>query len=300
MRQLTNVGFICVVVSGSGGCTGGADSVVAETRGHVRALASMQARLPPTPANMPLLRDQIETYRLKNAAKLVKLRGAAAKLVESKGKRDQLAVDAYCALERMLDPEHGPGKVVSRRGGYFKRIDEFDAAAFGLAPREAVWIDPQHRLLLETAWEALEDAGQSAELLAGLRGGVFVGQWTNDFEMQLYRATPNVDVHMTTGSGRCAACGRLSFVFNLRGPSVAVDTGCSSALVAVHLACASLRADECDLARGDSDLDGNVGINDFLAVLAKWGVCGPPCPEVADLDGSVGILDFLNVLANWG
>jgi hypothetical protein len=58
--------------------------------------------------------------------------------------------------------------------------------------------------------------------------------------------------------------------------------------------------DECDLARGDSDLDGTVGINDFLAVLAEWGVCGVPCPEDTDLDGSVGILDFLTVLANWG
>ena len=124
----------------------------------------------------------------------------------------------------------------------------FDAPFFGISPREADRLDPQQRLLLEVAWEALEDAGQPVERLVGSLTGVFVGLWLNDYEARLFADPAVVDFYMTTGSGRYSASGRLSYVLGLEGPSLTIDTACSSSLVAVHLACQSLRRNECSLA----------------------------------------------------
>jgi acyl transferase domain-containing protein/NADPH:quinone reductase-like Zn-dependent oxidoreductase/acyl carrier protein len=147
------------------------------------------------------------------------------------------------------DSEPGaPGMIATRRGGFLNDIDQFDAAFFGIAPREAHVIDPQHRLLLETTVEALEDAGVPRPRLAGSRSGVFVGVWTNDYERLVAPPSADIDVFAATGTGRYAAAGRISYAFDLRGPSLAIDTACSSSLVAVHLACQSLKARECDLA----------------------------------------------------
>ncbi len=133
-------------------------------------------------------------------------------------------------------------------GGYLDRLDLFDAEFFGISPREAVYMDPQQRLLLETAWEAIEDAGQVREHLAGSRTGVFIGLWTGDYEDRMIRSSSGLSLYVMTGGGRFAASGRLSYAFDLRGPSFTVDTACSSSLVAVHLACKSLWAGECDMA----------------------------------------------------
>jgi acyl transferase domain-containing protein len=141
-----------------------------------------------------------------------------------------------------------PGRMMSRRGGFLDRIDTFDAAFFGISPREAERMDPQQRLLLETAWESIEDAGLDANRLVGSRSGVFIGQWTSDFESRLFADPHQVDFMMTTGSGRYAASGRLSYALGLRGPSLTIDTACSSSLVAVHLAVRALRSGECTLA----------------------------------------------------
>ena len=140
-----------------------------------------------------------------------------------------------------------PGKIMSRWGGFIEGIEDFDASFFGISPREAQRLDPQQRLLLETAWEALEDAGIPADRLAGTSTGVFVGMWLNDYESRLFSDTDGVDFHMTTGTGRYSASGRLSYFLDLRGPSITIDTACSSSLVAVHLACQSLRSAECDV-----------------------------------------------------
>lgn len=141
-----------------------------------------------------------------------------------------------------------PGKMNTRWGGFVDNIETFDAAFFGMSPREAMRLDPQQRLLLEVAWEALEDAGQSADRVSGSSTGVFMGVWTSDYESRLFRDPAAVDFYMTTGTGRYSASGRLSYVLGLEGPSLTVDTACSSSLVAVHLACQSLRRNECSMA----------------------------------------------------
>ncbi len=141
-----------------------------------------------------------------------------------------------------------PGKIVTRQGGFLNNIDQFDNSFFGISPREATYIDPQQRLLLETAWEALEDAGQTRDKLAGSRTGVFVGMWTGDYEDYMYSLSNDIDLYVTTGGGRYSASGRLSYVFDLQGPSLTLDTACSSSLVAAHLACQSLRNGESTMA----------------------------------------------------
>ena len=149
----------------------------------------------------------------------------------------------------LYDPNTGaPGKIASRQGGFLDKVDRFDAAFFGVSPREAEYMDPQQRLLLETSWEALEDAGQLPENLKESRTGVFVGMWTNDYTEKMYKGIEDINLYVTTGGGRYAASGRLSYFFGFQGPSMTVDTACSSSLVTVHLACQSLREGESTLA----------------------------------------------------
>jgi acyl transferase domain-containing protein/NADPH:quinone reductase-like Zn-dependent oxidoreductase/short-subunit dehydrogenase len=154
-------------------------------------------------------------------------------------------------LGELLDSRPGtPGKLISRWGGFVDQPEYFDNGFFGISPREAERMDPQQRLLLEVAWEALEDAGQPPAKLAGSSTGVFVGVSTCDYEdLQLFlRDRSTIDLYAGTGSTRSILAGRLSYVFDLHGPSLTIDTACSSSLVAVHLACQSLRAGECGLA----------------------------------------------------
>ena len=135
-----------------------------------------------------------------------------------------------------------------RYGGFLDDIDRFDPYFFNLSPRESEAMDPQQRLLIEVAHEAFENAGLSRDVLAGSSTGVFVGLWTSDYENYLLENNKHVDLYMTTGTGRYAAAGRLSYIFDLRGPSMTIDTACSSSLAAAHLACQSLLTDESDIA----------------------------------------------------
>jgi 1-acyl-sn-glycerol-3-phosphate acyltransferase len=151
----------------------------------------------------------------------------------------------------LFDPDPvAAGRLYVRRGGFLKGIDRFDARFFGISPREAARIDPQQRLLLEVVWDAVEDAGISMDNLAGTTTGVFVGISTHDYaDMQMYpQHRADIDAHSNTGGATSIAANRISFVYDLRGPSVAVDTACSSALTAVHLACRSLAAGDCQVA----------------------------------------------------
>lgn len=152
-------------------------------------------------------------------------------------------------LDHYFDPRPATaGRMMSRWGGFIDKIEEFDPQFFGMSPREAQYVDPQQRLLLETAWEALEDAGQDVHQLDGSPTAVFVGQWVSDFESRVFSNPEGVDFHATTGSGRYAASGRISYVFGLRGPSLTLDSACSSSLAAVHLAVRSIRSGESMLA----------------------------------------------------
>jgi acyl transferase domain-containing protein/NADPH:quinone reductase-like Zn-dependent oxidoreductase/acyl carrier protein len=154
-------------------------------------------------------------------------------------------------IERYYHPVPGvSGKTYSRWGGFIKGIDQFEPECFGISPREASYIDPQQRLLLEVAWEALEDGGQVIERVAGTNTGVFVGISTTDYAQiqSTFYDSRSISAHTATGGALSIAANRISYCLNLRGPSLAVDTACSSALVATHLACQSLWNHECDLA----------------------------------------------------
>ena len=141
-----------------------------------------------------------------------------------------------------------PGKMNTRWGGFLDRIDEFDNHFFGISDREAARIDPQHRILLELAWEVLEDAGLPPTALRGTKTGVFIGISLSDFAMILNRDLALTDAHAATGTSLCLAANRLSFAFGWQGPSLVLDTACSSSLVAVHLACQQIRSGECTAA----------------------------------------------------
>lgn len=153
------------------------------------------------------------------------------------------------ATERLQHPQRSePGRSITFAAGVLSRIDEFDAAFFGISPREANSLDPQQRLLLELAWEAMENAGTPASQLAGSDCAVYVGISSNDYASRSMDDVAVLGAHSMTGNTLSIAANRLSYVFDLHGPSLAVDTACSSSLVALHHACTALRTGEASLA----------------------------------------------------
>ncbi|MGW8604827.1 type I polyketide synthase, partial [Streptomyces sp. NPDC055893] len=161
-----------------------------------------------------------------------------------------------------------------RPGGFLPRVDTFDAEFFGISPREAATMDPQQRLVLELAWEALEDSGIVPATLADTATGVFMGAIADDYTAVTHAAGPDAtSAHTVTGLHRGIIANRVSYALGLRGPSMVVDTAQSSALVAVHLACESLR-------RGESvtALAGGVNLNlapESTHALAAFGSLSP-------------------------
>ena len=142
---------------------------------------------------------------------------------------DRLPIDAF------YHPEPGrPGKMYVRRGGFLNGIDQFDAGFFGISPKEASRIDPQQRLTLECAWEALEDAGADPVQLAGKKIGVFIGISTDEYLHLQSRDPQSINAYTNTGGRMCIAANRISYFLDLKGPSETVETACSSSLVAVH------------------------------------------------------------------
>jgi phthiocerol/phenolphthiocerol synthesis type-I polyketide synthase C len=153
------------------------------------------------------------------------------------------------ATEVLQHPKRSEaGRSVTFAAGVLSRIDEFDAGFFGISPREAAWLDPQQRLLLELTWEAMEAAGQVPSSLARSDCAVYVGISGVDYGMRALDDFSSMTSHSMTGNTLSIAANRLSYVFDLRGPSVAVDTACSSSLVALHQACNSLRSGEASAA----------------------------------------------------
>ncbi|MDR3636765.1 MAG: beta-ketoacyl synthase N-terminal-like domain-containing protein, partial [Isosphaeraceae bacterium] len=180
------------------------------------------------------------------------------------------------SLQAFYDPDPAkPGKSYSRWGGFVEGIDRFDPHPFGISLREAARMDPQQRLLLEVAWEGLEDGGLTQSQLAGTKTAVFVGISSFDYSVleTSFRDRGGIDVYSNTGGSLSIAANRISYCFDLRGPSAAVDTACSSALVAVHLACESLWRDDCTLA-----LAGGVNallLPDWYVGFCRMGMLSP-------------------------
>lgn len=147
------------------------------------------------------------------------------------------------------DPEV-PNKMYVRQGGYLQDVYDFDAAFFGIPPREVATMDPQQRILLEVCWEALEDAGLAPGALNQSETGVYIGYMNRDYVHQVEEADPTRrgDPYTLTGNSFSFVAGRISYLLGLQGPSMVVATACSSSLVTIHLACQALRSGECDQA----------------------------------------------------
>jgi acyl transferase domain-containing protein/NADPH:quinone reductase-like Zn-dependent oxidoreductase/NADP-dependent 3-hydroxy acid dehydrogenase YdfG/SAM-dependent methyltransferase len=147
------------------------------------------------------------------------------------------------------DPE-APGKIAATAAGFCDHVDEFDAAFFGLSPREADGMDPQQRMLLEVCWETLENAGLAPDRLHSSPTGVYVGAAGSDYAYMQMKSggALSFDAHFASGIAHSVLSGRVSYLLGLQGPSLTIDTACSSSLVAIHLACQALRTRECRLA----------------------------------------------------
>ncbi|MFB6456399.1 SDR family NAD(P)-dependent oxidoreductase [Chitinophaga sp. Hz27] len=169
-----------------------------------------------------------------------------------------------------------PGKVNTRWGGFIDNIDQFDPALFGISPYEAPEIDPQQRLLMETSWRLLENAGWKKENLAGSDTGVFLGVSTNDYLYMKIKLIPGMEsfnAYSGLGNANSLTANRISYTYDLKGPSIAVDTACSSSLTAFHLAVKAIRNGECTQAIAG-------GVNALLSpgptiTLSQFGMMSP-------------------------
>ena len=176
--------------------------------------------------------------------------------------------------EAFYDPDPlAPGRMPSKWGGFLSDVAGFDADFFGITPREAEAMDPQQRVLLEVAWEAIEHAGIAPDQLAGSRAAVMMGVYYGEYQSASATNPDAIDAYSATGNAHSVTVGRVAYLLGLHGPAVAVDTACSSSLVSVHLACQSLRMRESDLA-----LAGGVSLilrPETQLALGKWGMLSP-------------------------
>ena len=177
-------------------------------------------------------------------------------------------------IERFYSPDQAPGKMYTREGGFLSDIGDFDADFFNISKQEACWVDPQHRMLLEHSYLAMESAGIPSQPLSDSNVGVFMGIMGQD-----YAFLPTLDdeqvIHGFQGAGlsHSAGVGRISYIFGFEGPSVAVDTASSSSLVALLQATRSLQEGDCNMALAG-------GVNAILApvnslLMSKAGLLSP-------------------------
>ena len=176
--------------------------------------------------------------------------------------------------DEFYDPDtFAPGRMSSKWGGFLPDVAGFDADFFGISPREAEAMDPQQRVMLEVAFEALEHAGIAPDHLAGIRAAVMMGVYYTEYQGISAANPDSIDAYSATGNAHAVAVGRIAYLLGLRGPAMAVDSACSSSLTTIHLACQSLRLRESDLA-----LAGGVSLilrPETQIAMSKWGMLSP-------------------------
>ncbi len=218
-------------------------------RPTIAALAAHLSDIAPVPAAEPV------TAAAPSGGDAVAVIGIACRLpgAGSPGELWTLLTEGRSSVSepppgRRDDPIWAEADGIPTRSCYLDDVAGFDAPFFRVSPREAKSLDPQQRLFLEVAWEALEDAGRPARTLAGRPVGVYVGLEAADYQQLLTRHMDNVNLYYGTGASFAAVSGRLSYFLGLSGPSLVVDTACSGSLTAVHLACQGLRNGDCEIA----------------------------------------------------
>ena len=191
------------------------------------------------------------------------------------------------SIENFYSPDKSrQGRIISKRGGFIDDIDGFDSTFFKVSPKEAASIDPQQRHLLEVVHEAFEDAGILPDKV-GESTGVYIGIGMPDYRIQTAERGL-IDAYTLTGSSNSVAANRISYTFNLRGPSLAIDTACASSITAMHLACCGIMQDECKVAvvAGCNNLiipEISIGFS-ALGVMSPDGKC---CPFASSANGYV-------------
>lgn len=194
-------------------------------------------------------------------------------LLEGKSAVREIPADRFSADQWYDADPSAPGKIAAVRGCFLDQIDQFDPEYFGIPSREVEHMDPQQRLALEVAIEAIDDAGVPHATLRGSRSGVFVACYHSDYARLVYQNVNRLDTRSLTGTLHSVTANRISHFLDLRGPSLALDTACSSSLVAIHLACQSLRMGETDFA-----LAGGVSVMitpELFVALSKVGFMAP-------------------------
>ncbi|MBN3526391.1 SDR family NAD(P)-dependent oxidoreductase [Paenibacillus apiarius] len=169
-------------------------------------------------------------------------------LKEGRSSIQEIPADRWDWREYHEMPEFERNISVSRWGGFIKAIDAFDARFFGLSNREVDAMDPQQRIMLELSWSCFEDAGICPSTITGKNIGVFISAFNFDFKELVEKNQEAVEAHHSTGTSSALIPNRISYFFNIKGPSLQIDTSCSGSLTAIHTACRSIMSGDCEMA----------------------------------------------------